>query len=464
MSSKNIKGYVLLGVILSIGLQSCNITKSYKAPEVDTENMYRDMNPTDTTTIASIPWREYFKDPLLQALIDECLENNFDLKIAGSRLEQAGANLSIAKAAFFPTVALGAQVEHNRNSRSGDVLKDYSNAYSLGLVTTWELDLWGKMSRQKKAAFAQFLSSQEYRNLVQTNLISGVATSYYTLLSLDEQLRVSKEAIVLLREMVTTMDELMKAGMQNGAAVEQTKATLYNTEVSIPDLENSIKQLENSISTMLGRKPGPITRGSLADQVVPQELKVGLPVQMLARRPDVKSAELGMRSAFELAVAAQASLYPSIKLTSGMIGYGSNTLSKFFQPENILASLIGGLTQPLFAGNQLKANLKIQKAEQQIALLTFEKTVLTAGQEVSDIMYTYETSMRKNEFRDKQVESLEKSVEYTQLLLKAGEANYIEVITAEQSLLQAQLGRVSDKLQQLQSTVDLYKALGGGVE
>jgi outer membrane protein TolC len=260
------------------------------------------------------------------------------------------------------------------------------------------------------------------------------------------------------------MESLQEAGMQNAAAVEQMKATLYSTEVSLPGLESGIRQLENTICVLLGRKPGAITRSTFIAQIMPAELKTGLPVQMLANRPDVKSAELDFRSAFELTVAAQASFYPSITLSSGTIGYGAGTLSQFFKPENIFLNLIGGLTQPIFAKKQLTANLKIQKASQEIALLTFEKTVLEASQEVSDILYTYESSKRKDENRKKQIESLNKSVEYTQLLLKAGEANYLEVITAEQNLLQAQLGQVSDKLEQLQAGVDLYKALGGGIE
>lgn len=464
MKYKYIKGTVLLGVVLSIGLTSCNITKSYKTPEVNMDNMFRDINTTDTTTIANIPWMDYFKDSTLQSLIDECLSNNYDLKIAAARLEQAGASLSIAKAAYYPTVALAGQVKHSRTSKNGDVLKDYSNTYSLGLATTWELDVWGKLNRQSKAKYAQFLASQESQKLIQTNLVAGVATSYYTLLSLDEQLKISNEAIVLLKEMVTAMEALQDAGMQNSAAVEQMKSTLYSTEVSIPDLENGIRQLENTICVLLGRKPGPITRTTFAEQSVTQELKAGLPVQMLASRPDVRSAELDFRAAFQLATAAQASLYPSISLESGMLGYASGAISGFFRPEHILANLVGNLVQPIFAGNQLRANLKIQKASQEIALLTFKKTVLEASQEVSDILYRYESSMKKNLKRDLQITALNNSVEYTQLLLKAGEANYIEVITAEQNLLKAQLGQVNDKLEQLQASIDLYKALGGGIK
>jgi outer membrane protein TolC len=223
--------------------------------------------------------------------------------------------------------------------------------------------------------------------------------------------------------------------------------------------------MENSLSLLLGRKAGRIERSSFAQQEAPAELMAGVPAQLLANRPDVKSAELNFRQAFELVNVAQANFYPSITLNSGsFIGYASSTLSGFFKPANLAASIIGGLAQPLFAKRQLVTNLEVAKGNQKIALLNFEKTVITAGNEVSDIMFTYNSSMKKNKSRNLQIEALQQSVEYTQLLLTAGEANYLEVITAQANLLTAQLGQVRDKLQQLQASVNLYKALGGGVE
>ena len=259
------------------------------------------------------------------------------------------------------------------------------------------------------------------------------------------------------------MEALKEAGMLNGAAVEQSKAMLYNTQISVPDLEIQIQQLENSLCLMLGRKSGSIQRSSFAEQST-SDMSYGVPVQMLAKRPDVQQAELGFRSAFELKNAAQASFYPSITLSSGMIGYGASSLSGFFKSENIFANIIGGLTQPLFARKQLISNLRITKAQQEEALLNFEKIVLSASKEVSDILFGYESSLKKNETRKMQVRSLLTAVDFTQELLKSGEANYIEVLNAEQNLLQAQLGQVGDKLEQLQYCVSLYRALGGGSE
>jgi len=473
MKTNYTKIIILLGLVVSLALSSCQIVNKYQSPEADSENLFRDRQPVDTTTIANIPWRQFFTDPYLQSYIEEALGNNFDMQIATERIKQAEAVLGMARAAYFPDIALTAQVNQDRLSaadpltgipRDKNTLAYHKESYSLGIVASWELDVWGKLNRQSRAKYAQMLNSYAGRNLIQTSLISNIAGSYYSLLALDEQLRVTVEVISLMEENLVTTEALKEAGMTNGAAVEQTRAALYSTRASLPDLQNNINQLENAISTMLGRKPGYITRSSISTQLVPAELAYGIPAQMLAKRPDVQQAELEFRSAFELVNAAQASFYPSITLTSGMIGYSTvNGLSNFFKPENLFANIAGGITQPLFARKQLITQLKLAKSDRQIAFLTFEKTVLVAGQEVSDVLSTYKSSLDKEDNRKIQVESLNNAVYFTQELLKAGEANYLEVLTAQQGLLQARLDQVGDRLQQLQATTDLYRALGGGI-
>lgn len=459
---------ILGGILFCLSLSSCQVVNKYKTPEIDSDELYRGENPQDTTTIASIPWNTYFTDPYLQALIKEGLENNYDLRIAYTRIRQAEVNLNMAHAAYFPSATLVGQAQQNRISVTDgkkDVLGNSSNQFSLGIAVQWEADIWGKINRQSRAKYAQFLNSHAYRNLVQTSLIANIANSYYSLLALDEQLKITLETIELLKESTSTMEDLMQAGWLNGAAVQQSRALLYSTQVSVPSLETQIRKLENSLSTMLGRNPGPVMRYTLDKQTVPEALQYGVPVQMLAKRPDVRQAELSFRTAFEMTNVAQASLYPSITLSSGsMIGYGATNLSDLFKPEHIFANIIGGLTQPLFARGQLLGQVKIAKAQQEEAFYTFRKTVLAAGQEVSDILFTFESSLKKNDLRADQVKSLDTAVYYTQELLKAGEANYTEVLSAEQNLLQAQLGQVSDKLEQLQAVVNLYRALGGGAE
>lgn len=460
---------ILLGAVLSGGLSSCQLVNKYKSPEVDTDNLFRDQVSEDTTTIASLSWKEYFNDPFLQSFIAEGLENNYDLLVATERIKQAETQLNIAKLAYFPDFALVGNVTHNRYSVNSDgsknTLGNHNSKYSLAVASTWELDVWGKLNRQQRGKKAQYLASLESKNLIQTSLISNIATIYYSLMALDEQLYVTHEMIQILEESTQTMEAMMQAGLLNGAAVEQSKALLYGTKITVPDLEYNIRQLENSLCLLLGRKPESLTRNKLETQAVPQQLAFGVPAQMLSNRPDVKAAELNFRAAFELTNAARASFYPSISLSTGsMMGWGATTLSNFFKPENLFANIIGGLTQPLFARGQLKGQLAIAKADQQIALIQFEKSVVNAGIEVSDILYQFDKSLSKNVDRGLQVESLETSVDFTQQLLLAGEATYTEVLNAEQNLLQAQLGQVSDKLEQLQCSVNLYRALGGGVK
>lgn len=475
MNNRYKKRIVLfLGLVVLMGFPSCQVLNRYRSPEIDSENLFRDENPLDTTTIANIPWREFFTDTFLQSYIDEALINNFDMLIAEECIKQAEAVLGMARAAYFPDIALNAQVTQTRLSNRDPLTgasKDQKNLgyhsenYSLGIVAGWELDLWGKMRSESRSKYAQMLNSYAGRNLLQTSLISNIANTYYALVALDEQLKVTNDVILLMEENLVTTQALKEAGMTNEAAVEQVRAVLASARTSVPDLESNIRQLENAICTMLGRKPSPVARAAISEQRLPEEFAHGIPAQMLSRRPDVNRAELQFRSAYELTNVAKASFYPTISLTSGVIGYSTvNGLESFFKPENLFASIAGGLTQPIFARKQLTTQYKSAKSEQKIALLNFEKTVISAGQEVSDILYTYESSLRKSRDRKVQVEALDKAVYYTQELLKAGEANYLEVLTAQQSLLQAKLDQVSDKLQQLQSASDLYRALGGGVE
>jgi NodT family efflux transporter outer membrane factor (OMF) lipoprotein len=464
---KQRKSGILIIVLAVVALTSC---QSYKhlgvPPHTDTDSIFRDVvSNSDTTTIADIPWREYFTDTKLQALITEGLEQNVDMKIALTRIKQAEANLSMARGNKLPDVSAGFQVDHTRTSsgeNGRDILGYASNQNSLGFLASWEVDLWGKLASKSRAQYANYLNSFEYKNLVQTELIANIANKYYNLQSLDRQLQITKETIVLLQENAETMSALKEAGQQNAAAVEQSNALLYSTQLSVPALESQIREQENAICLLLGRKPGQIERTSIGEQTVNTNLKIGVPVQLLSRRPDVKQTELNVLSAYATTDAAQASFYPSLTITSASFGLAAGGFSDFFKPEYIAANIVAGLTQPIFNRRQLKGNLKIAEAQQEEALLTFRNTVLLAGQEVSDILYGYESSLKKNEFRERQIASLTNAVDYSKDLLIAGEAIYTEVLSAQQDLLSAQLNQVNDKLEQLTYGVNLYKALGGG--
>ena len=458
---------ILVIVLAAATLSSC---QSYKhlgvSPLADTDSIFRNVvGNSDTTTIADIPWRGYFTDPKLQALITEGLDQNIDMQIALTRIKQAEANLSMAKGNRVPDVSAGFQIDHIRTSsgeNGHDILGYTSNQNSLGFLASWEIDLWGKLASKSRAQYANYLNSFEYKNLVQTELIANIANAYYNLQSFDSQLQITKETIVLLRESAETIAALKEAGQQNAAAVEQSNALLYSTQLSVPSLESQIREKENAICLLLGRKPGQIERTSIGEQTVNTNLRIGVPLQLLSHRPDVKQTELTLLSAYAAADAARASFYPSLTITSASFGLAAGDFSDFFRPKNIAANIVAGLTQPIFNRHQLKGNLKIAEAQQEEALLNFRNIVLRAGQEVSDILYGYESSLKKNEFRERQIASLANAVDYSNDLLIAGEAIYTEVITAQQNLLSAQLNQVNDKLEQLMYGVTLYKVLGGG--
>ncbi|HCM19931.1 MAG TPA: RND transporter [Porphyromonadaceae bacterium] len=456
--------FLLTGCVIFLGLSSCHVLNPYRSPVVDTTELYREVIASDSTSIADIPWRDFFSDPYLVRLIDTALVNNADLQIAVSSIRQADIELKRTRAAYFPNVSAGATVTHTATSDGNKAFSRSSNDVFAGISANWELDVWGKLNRQSRAQYARFLKSQAYKDMVQSGLIANIADAYYSLLALDEQLVITKETVVLLDKSVETMEALKEAARQNAAAVEQSRALLLNTRLSAIDIENSIRQLENTINLLSGKKPGPVERSALDTQPVPGQLKAGVPARLLSRRPDVKQAELDFRVAFELTNAARASFYPSITLHSGsMVGYASSGFSNLFSLENLLANIVGGLTQPIFAQGQLKANLETAKESQIQAMAAFQNAVLNAGKEVSDILYTYESVARKTDLREQQIDATQKSVEYTEELLKANEVDYTAVLTAQQSYLSARLNRVSERLEQLQCVVNLYNALGGGV-
>ncbi|MDP4238918.1 MAG: efflux transporter outer membrane subunit [Bacteroidota bacterium] len=467
---KKISIRILMAMIIAVGFVSCrNYKELTKAPQPDTKKLVRDAaeNSADTTSLATIPWKSYFPDAKLQALITEGLEHGYNMQVAMTRIQQAEAGLYMSKSAFLPSVGAAAQIDHTRFSagkKGTDVFGYYTNLNSLGLSFSWEADLWGKLNNQTKSKYAAYLNTLEYKKLIQTTLISTIAKSYYSLMALDEQLRTTKETIVLLQKSTETLQALKDAGQINAAGVEQSKALLYSTQLSVFDLESRMRQQENAICVLIGRAPGAVERGSINDQIIPATMNGNVSVRTLANRPDVKQAELSLQSAYALTDAAKAAFYPSFSISTFSLGFAASGVSRFFSPANLATEIIAGITQPIFSKGQLKGNLKISKAQQDEALLTFSNTLLVAGQEVSDILFTYKSLINKNEWRDKQVESLIKSVDYTQELLKAGEANYTEVLSAQQNLLSAQLSKVNDKLDQLTQSVSLYKALGGGVQ
>jgi outer membrane protein, multidrug efflux system len=445
-------------LLAALAITACKVTKPYhRAENIAGNGLYRDTTITDTTTIANIPWQQFFADTPLQRLIAEGVRNNLDLGIAVARIHEAEANFRQSKEAFYPSLLANA---------SGGIQKNpgipSTQTYEAYLTSSWQVDLWGKLRSTKKAQLAALLESEAYRRDVQTQLVTSIATDYYALQAYDEQLRITLATVDNRKEDVTTTKALKDADVLTGAAVMQSQAGLYSVEVTIPDIHQNIRQTENAICLLLGRNPSAIARDSLYNTPPNTDLRMGLPIQLLANRPDVQQAEFQLRYYTELTNVARTYFYPALTIT-GEGGLSSNNLANFFNASALFGNLVGGLTQPIFQNGLNRQRLEVAKGQEQEFLLTFEKTLLTAGQEVSDALFNYQTATDKIDTREKEIHFLQKSVDFTKELMKAdAKANYTDVLTSEQNLLAAQLEGVDDRLQQLQAVVTLYSALGGG--
>jgi multidrug efflux system outer membrane protein len=466
MNRSNIKYTFLTFVLLSVVL-SCKITKRYEQPQLNTSDLYRNQQTTDTTTIAAMPWERLFADTILKALIREGLYNNLNLKVAVQKIYEAQAALGQSKAALFPSLSANANASRSKLSAAslnyppGTTTSTLINSYQLGLNSSWEADIWGKLSSAKRAVFNTLLQTDAAKRAVQTQLIADIANNYYTLLALDKQLAITALTLQNRIKDVETMKTLKESGVVNGAAVVQSEANRYADEVAIPDIKRSIRETENAIDILVGRQPGALNRSTLDAQKQADSLQTGIPSQLLKNRPDVQQAEYAFRSAFENTNVAHTYFYPTLTITAS--GGWSNLQLKDFFVGSIFYNLAAGLTQPIFNQGINKARLKTAKAQQIEALYNFQQSLLVAGQEVSNALYAYETATEKGGARSKQIAALTKAVDYTQELLRYSSAtNYTDVLTSEQNLLAAQLGGVNDRLQQLQAVVNLYRALGGG--
>ncbi|HEX8504240.1 MAG TPA: efflux transporter outer membrane subunit [Hymenobacter sp.] len=453
---------LLLALLTGVLAASCNIIRPYQRPEARTANLYRDVTTTDTTTLAHLRWQQLFTDTTLQRLISQGIARNLDLQVAYTRIQQAEAYYLQSRAVLFPTLNANTGATRSRFSQAQTFGQQGTvTQYQLGLSSAWEVDVWGRLRSNRRANLASLLESQAGARAVQTGLIADIANYYYQLLALDQQLAITRYTVMNWDTTVQTMRALKVAARVTEAAVVQSEAQRYAAEVTIPDLRQNVRETENALSILLAVPPAAIRRGNLENQTTVDVLQTGVPAQLLANRPDVQQAEQNYRSFFELTNVARASFYPALTLT-GTLGLSSLTLTNFFNP-NYLANSIGvGLAQPIFNQRLNRTRLAVARAQQQEAALNFQSTLLNAGREVSDALSLHQTALEKIQVRTYQIDALEKSVSYSQELLRYGFANYNEVITARQSLLQAQLGGTNDRLQRLQSVVNLYRSLGGG--
>lgn len=470
MSTKRNNGYkntLFLAAAALTFLSACKVSQTYERPRLITEGLYRNQQGTDTLNMAARTWQSMFNDPILKGLIQEGLQNNLDLRNAIENIVQAEAILRQRRLALLPTLDAGANVTHAQTSeaslnfRNGVNIRTLTTTHRLQLSTSWEADIWGKLSSAKRAALNSYLQTDAARRAVQTQLIADVANSYYNLVALDRQLEITELTLKKRIEGVETLRELKEGAVVTGAAVVQAEANRYAAEVTIPDLKLNIRQTENALSVLLGRAPGIINRNKLSDQQPFTNVTVGLPAQLLQNRPDVQAAEFALRAALDDVNVARSLFYPSLTLTASG-GFSNLTLQDFFK-NALFYNVVGGLTQPIFAQGANKERLTRAQSIQVQSLNEFQFALLNAGQEVSNALYAYQTAGEKETSRIRQIEALQKSVAFTEELLRYSSAtNYTDVLTSEQALLQAELSAVSDRLQKLQAVVDLYRALGGG--
>lgn len=448
-------------------LSSCRIYKSYDRPEdINASGLYRDPlteNDTlvsDTANFGNLPWREVFTDPQLQALIELGLAQNTDLQSAILKVKEAQAPLLAAKLAYAPALALSPQgtissFDHNKATKT----------YSLPVTASWDISLFGGLLNAKRGADVAVKQAKAYRQAVQTQVVSNIANMYYTLLMLDRQLEISKETAQILKRNTETMEAMKNAAINNvnSAGVEQSRAAYAQVLASIPDIEQSIRKVENSLSTLLGQAPQAISRGVIERQVLPAEFSTGIPLQLLSNRPDVKAAEMALAASYYNTNSARSAFYPQITL-SGSAGWTNSAGGAIFNPAKFLASAVGSLTQPLFYHGANIAKLKMAKAQEAQAKLAFQQSLLNAGSEISTLLSQYQKTSEKTEARKMQLESSRKAATDTKELFNLGNSTYLEVLSAQQSYLSAQLAQVSDSFDLMQAVVSLYQALGGGRE
>jgi NodT family efflux transporter outer membrane factor (OMF) lipoprotein len=333
--------------------------------------------------------------------------------------------------------------------------------FSASLGAKWQADIFGGLRNAKRRAQAALEQSEAYRQAVQTQLVATIAESYYTLLMLDEQLSISTRTMNTWDESIRTLEALKRAGKTNEAAVLQAKANKLGVEANILTLEKEILAIENSLCALVGIVPMHITRSTLADQELPQTLSAGVPAELLSRRPDVRQAELALAQALYSVNSARASFYPNVTL-SGTLGWTTGNGNIVLDPGSLITNLIAGLTQPVFGRGVNKARLQAAQAQYEQAGYMFRQSLLDAGVEVNNALTMWQTAKKRVELGKKQIVSLQAAVWNTQLLMKHGNADYLEVLTAQKNLLQAELTEASDRLDEIKSVINLYRALGGG--
>ena len=414
-------------------------------------------------TLGDEKWWDVFQDPVLQQLIRTAIEQNYDLRIAASRVLQAQAQVGITRANQFPTVSAGAEAFSERNPKISSAFPSYeANAGEVDLAVVWNLDFWGKYRRQTEAARASLLASRWGQHAVLATVVSSVASAYFTLRELDLALDVSKKTLAARQDSLRLTSVLAKHGSASALDLRQSEQLVYTAAETIPDLERQIALQENSLSILLGRNPGPIPRGRpLTEQPNPPAIPVGLPSELLERRPDIREAEANLVAANAEIGVAKAAFFPSISLT-GTAGYESFALNNLFTHSQRMWNGAASLTQPVFAGGALRAGKRLAEAQEQEMLLTYQQTIMNAFEQVSNSLIAYQ---KGREFRVQQellTTAAEDADRLSKILYEHGGASYLQVLISENNDLAAQLNLAQAELNERLALIQIYNALGGG--
>ena len=458
--------YIIMG-LAALTLSGCkSLYGKYERPELDTKGLVRDVKSeadtlavADTASFGNLPWRSVYTDSYLQALIDSALTNNTDLLNAALNVKIVEAQLKVAKLAFVPSFTFApsgtiASWDGNRATKT----------YQLPISASWSIDLFGQLLSVKRSAQMSLLATKDYQLVVKTQVISNVANLYYTLLMLDSQLGVVSDMEKLTKETWDLMKILKESrvGYYN-TSVQSAEANYYAVQAQKTDLVRQIRETENSLSLLLGQPAQSIKRGKLEDQQLPSQFSTGIAIQMLNNRPDVHYAEMSLAQCFYGIETARSKFYPSLTVSpSGTFTNSSG--AGIVNPGKWLLSAVGSLTQPIFQHGQLIAGLKVAKLQYEQAYNTWQQSVLSAGSEVSNALVLYNSSDEKSKIEAKQIEVLKQNVESTKELMKTYGSSYLEVITAQQTLLNTELSKIADDFYKMQAVVSLYQALGGGTK
>lgn len=455
--------------ITAVSLQSCIATKDYQKPNA-WENASFNTNEVvkDSAVQSVLPWQQVFTDAALQQHIQTALDNNLDIRVALENINQAQSYLSQGRMGYLPTFTIGTNYTHSVNSintQFGRILGQRQRLDQFDITGSlgWEADIWGKITSKKLAAEATYLQTVAAHQAVKTQLISQVASTYYNLLALDAQKQVALKTIENRNKSLETNKALKDAGRVTEVAVKQTEAQVLSAQALLLDIENNIKIQENSLSILEGMFPKEIERSTFADLQLNVDTEEGVSIETLNNRPDIQAAELGFRNAFELTNVAKASFYPTLKLTASG-GLQSVEFEKLFDPTSFFASIVAGIAQPILNGRQIRTQYEINLSNQEKAFLNYKQTVLNASKEISDALYAIDINKKKLVLKQQEAEAYTTAVNYSQELLNNGMANYLEVLTATESELNAQLNIITTQYNLWNANIQLYKAMGGGVE